>query len=219
MKNKSASCGKLSVADFDSYIIVIKDDPISEYYYNYVIPEWHKYDIYPQRVDAITPATLPDGPLKFGNDTTRKQFVKHVEYSATEIACWYSHYLLWKQISQNDRPAMIIEHDGWPTERVGIHPLYHLYCYAAGTGCYTITPALASRLAHDAERALISTGPLGFISRLTRDRHSRVSVISRLDIEPSVLHAYNPTLGTTITHGGKPLEAPENEWPIYKIVQ
>lgn len=63
-----------------------------------------------ETVEATVPDTMPNN-LKFGLKKKRIYGQKTSEFSDTEKAVCYSHYLLWKRCIEQNYPAIIIEHD------------------------------------------------------------------------------------------------------------
>jgi hypothetical protein len=95
----------------DIYMISISDNPVSQMYKERVMGSWIKNGYHVNHFEAVTPKDLPNqsginfsGHKVYNSGRTRVM-------TPTEMACFYSHYNLWKKVAQEDRPLIIIEHD------------------------------------------------------------------------------------------------------------
>tara|TARA_B100000575_G_C23139504_1_gene662787 strand:- start:926 stop:1555 length:630 start_codon:yes stop_codon:yes gene_type:complete len=138
------------------YCIVIKDNPISEMYFNSIKESWKGYKL--KKFNAVTPKDLVyESNLKFGKKTYGR--VKR-EFTVTEKAVWYSHFKLWCQCALRNEPMIIIEHDSYlqkplPKEKELKKSLYRYLSYKeesdgttnilSGSGMY-ITKRSAEKL-------------------------------------------------------------------------
>lgn len=196
----------------ESYIIVVKDNPASEYYYNLVLPLWHQLGIQPTRFDAHTPQTIsPDlifGDCYFAGYDGKGHKKQH---TPTEKACFSSHYALWNKCWDNGSRMLILEHDAYPVDssRIFDNEDFAFYGLARGMGAYVIAPSLAGVLVDRIQyhKDVIDTGPLGFIDYACRQQFKRgirkemkMSAGDIRDMNMPVRHAFNPQYGLTIDH-------------------
>lgn len=132
-------------------MIVIKDNPISEYYASITLPEWRKAGFEVQVFDACTPNNPPDNfTMNFTYLRTAKYLDLNLnkEHTPTEQACWYSHMSLWKKCVDLDRSILVLEHDSYPLypSLIDTDTDMDLITYDVyGTGCYIISPNLSRR--------------------------------------------------------------------------
>jgi len=90
------------------YMIQMSNNVISQYYLKKALPTWKDYHVH--LFEAITPKTLPRyDKLNFKKKMSRGG--AGVEFSPTEKAVWYSHFLLWKNCVTMNRKIIVIEHD------------------------------------------------------------------------------------------------------------
>jgi GR25 family glycosyltransferase involved in LPS biosynthesis len=90
-------------------MIVVAGDPTAEYYSNICIKTWNAYDYNVNIVDAVTPDQLNNyTELEF---KTRRVSNKIREFTETEKAVFYSHFLMWRKVAKSNKPAIILEHD------------------------------------------------------------------------------------------------------------
>ena len=155
------------------FVIVIRDNEASEYYYDYIESSWTDHGFKLTRFDAITPKDLPHlSDLQFHHHTSQKyQSVNYNKpFSDTEKAVWYSHYTLWNKCVELGTPIIVVEHD------VLLLNAHHMEIYDDGFdfitfdnsfGCYYITPKLAALLISNAKRG-VHTGPYGFTEMTAR---------------------------------------------------
>ena len=157
-----------NISEFPTYAIVVRDNPVSEYYYSKITPLWESIGFKINRFDATTPTTLPDGPLRFGKNMLEK-YLKVTNgqgktMTPTECAIWYSHYRLWMKCVELNQPIVVIEHDCVPFDPSKLvwkhHTNFHRYDMGA-LGCYLIEPDFALHVLAYLDRTVITSGPLG----------------------------------------------------------
>ena len=158
-----------------AYMIVVKDNHISESYAEYCIPKWESLGYSITRIDAYTPDNVPVGPLIFTRNKSRKYIKNGGEgkiFSQTEIAIWYSHYMTWQLVSKTDKPSLILEHDSIPNDNniINWNSQYDFCTYDIGAmGAYVINSAFVHHI--DIEilqnKWVIDAGPLGYIRRVS----------------------------------------------------
>jgi GR25 family glycosyltransferase involved in LPS biosynthesis len=86
----------------------MSNNPISQYYVKKALPTWKDHNVH--LFEAITPKTLP----RYDKLNFKMKMSKGgagVEFSPTEKAVWYSHFLLWKNCVTMNRKIIVIEHD------------------------------------------------------------------------------------------------------------
>jgi len=89
--------------DYKIYMIRMKDHPVSQLYYNLVADSWKDYNVI--SFDATTPKDLIyKNQLRFSKKGKR-------DFTATEMAVWYSHFNLWCKCIALKTPILILEHD------------------------------------------------------------------------------------------------------------
>ncbi len=202
------------ITDLPAFAIVVRGNETSEYYYSKIEPVWKSIEIDLQRVDAVTPATLPEGPLKFGRNTLRKYTrlnPKGKAFTNTERAVWYSHYKLWCKCIDMDERILIMEHDCVPVflEKLWYTDDLLFKSFDKGAlGCYTITPEIAKMFKKHLEgNYIITMGPLGTLVNLVytveNDKtNRRWNLIEGVDnrYDPGCTQIIHSKFGTTIQH-------------------
>jgi hypothetical protein len=210
----------------DAYTIVIRDNPASEYYYNYCAPSWKEIGIELKRFDAITPDRLKyEKELKFCEYLQMEKYIKKGITTAviteTEKACWYSHYKLWQDCILHNRPYLITEHDAllvhperfWTDNKHGI-----IFYDTGAMGSYCIQPWYAKMLVEHLFYDIIEGGPYSLIGYFNdwvlrpKERHTLV----RPDIYPEKSkfkmcsrQVMSKTHGNTIIHFSDIMEGKE----------
>jgi len=197
-----------------TYAIVIRGNETSENYWERVEPSWLKQNIHPTRFDAITPDTLPCGPLVFHAAGCQMDGIMNKEFTPTELACWYSHYTLWKRISESNERSLVLEHDALLLEEFVDNPTLDFYKLGAHMEAYVMSPELATYLCKRLEEGtiIVTLGPQGFLHDFTiprRNTHHRPWVIE-YGIKTIVRQLFDESLGITINHwNGTPYEMNE----------
>ena len=83
-----------------------RNDEVSAYYSDQVIPSWDKFGYYVNMFDCVYPDTLHEYDyLEFGKYWGLR------DMSEGEKAGWYSHTLLWIKCAMENKDIAIIEHD------------------------------------------------------------------------------------------------------------
>lgn len=165
------------------FIIVIRDNEASEYYYNYVESSWTDSEFVLERFDAITPNDLQYlNELNFRalNNQKYKKINYRKPFSETEKAVWYSHYSLWKKCVELNEPIIIIEHDVLLIDSdLNVYENQKFITYDNSFGCYYITPLLAKLLVKVATTEPIIYGPYGFVAYIS-SRH-KIPIVTSED--------------------------------------
>ena len=92
--------------DDEIYMIQNRNDEVSAYYSDIVLPSWDKFGYYVNMFDCVYPDTLHEYDyLDFG------QYWGLRDMSEGEKAGWYSHTLLWIKCAMENKDIAIIEHD------------------------------------------------------------------------------------------------------------
>lgn len=201
----------MGVIDIPTYMIIIKDDPVSEYYASLTLPAWKSSGFNVNRFDACTPNSLPDFTMEFTHLVTYRYVVNNLkkEHTPTEKACWYSHMSLWKKCIDLGRPILVLEHDSYP-----LHPglididtdmdfiAYDLY----GMGCYIISPKL-SKHSWDMfveQKQPIDIGPYGHIHDILLEKKDLFKCvgIQTENFFPAATQILDSAYGATIDHFG-----------------
>lgn len=184
-------------SDISVWMIQISDNEISQYYKNKVLSSWvdRGYDV--SEFEAITPITLHEYKiLKFGRLNSRKS---DREFTETEKAVWYSHYLMWLKCIELNEPIIIIEHDtkalgrfevDYDTEFKFLSFNRELWPASA----YYITPKVANILSSfsTTPETIIDVNVDGFIFE-----HCRPWGVHRLKACTTIMHEH---IGSTIDH-------------------
>lgn len=93
-------------------MIAISDNPISQYYKEYVTPSWEERGFQINHFEAVVPADL-EKDCNFIKFKMKHSFARgtDVEFTPTEKAVWYSHYMLWKKCWDTQKHLIVVEHD------------------------------------------------------------------------------------------------------------
>jgi hypothetical protein len=225
------------ISNLKCFVIVIKDNPVSEYYYSLIEPIWNSIDVYPQRFDAITPATLPDDPLNFKkNHASKYSKIRGKPFSETEKACFYSHYTLWQKAIELNEKILVIEHDTVPFNPEVLY--YEDYRWfksfdKGAMGCYVIDPFFAKIASDRLLKQGVCSGPLGelqhyFCAWHKSGQHSPIVREGKFFYCNSVgedkyvcgtTQIFNPKYSTTICHDIPGLiETKKTIWPFYVLL-
>lgn len=194
-----------------AYMIVVKDNPVSEYYASITIPRWKSFGYDVKVFDAITPETQASFELVFDKVYTKKYtkaFGTTKAFTPTEKAVWYSHVSLWKLCAETNQNIIVLEHDSYLMypDRVQDHSMYDFVTYDAGAmGCYMISPELAKfacRVLID-NKTPISCGPYGFLYDILvhNIRYNFKGILKKTENHVVASNQiYNPEFKTTISH-------------------
>lgn len=175
------------IDDFDIWRIAV-GDTLSHCKYG-----WEAQGFKVNHFEAITPINSPDF-LPFGRKNRKSHPVHRpnpiVDFTRTEKAIWYSHFLLWEKCLAEDKAFVIIEHD---TTAVDFFPtLWEVdklkyFCKAdkpdrySPTGRYKFTPAAGYILTPHGARCLVDitlskksiTSNVDFMLTELRDKEPR----------------------------------------------
>ena len=94
------------IIDDEIYMIQNRNDEVSAYYSDQVIPSWDKFGYYVNMFDCVYPDTL--------HEYNYLEFDKYWgvrDFTDGEKAGWYSHTLLWIKCAMENKNIAIIEHD------------------------------------------------------------------------------------------------------------
>jgi len=95
------------------HMIVIKDNPVSEYYADISIKSWERFGFEVVVVDAVTPETLDEykgsKELNFGTKMSGRGSPR--EFTPTEKAIWASHHKVWRMATLKKSSTILAEHD------------------------------------------------------------------------------------------------------------
>jgi hypothetical protein len=221
------------VSNLKCFAIVIKNNFSSEYYFKKILPVWNSINIYPTRFEAITPDNLPDGPLYFRKNYAHKYTkIKGKEFTSTEKACFYSHFLLWQKCIKLNEKILVIEHDTAPFNPSRLfykkENWFRSYDFGA-MGCYVIDPFFAKIALNRILAQGVCSGPLGelqhfFCGRFRNSQHSFV-VNNKQDIFFNTVNKnyvcatsqiFHSSYSTTIQHN---LNEPDPIWPYHLRIE
>ena len=102
----------------DIYMISISDNTVSQMYKNKVLASWENNGYKVNHFEAVTPDDLPyQRGINFSGEKIYNSGRRRV-MTSTEMACFYSHYNLWKKTARQNRPIIIIEHDSLLTRHL-----------------------------------------------------------------------------------------------------
>lgn len=195
--------------DIPTYMIVIRDNPVSEYYALVTIPRWTECGFNVERFDACTPDKLPKFVMNFSYLDTHKYVRLKIKkkHTPTEMACWYSHMSLWKRCIELNTTILVIEHDCYPFRPSLIDKNTDLDFVAydpGGLGCYTISPKLAAYLWNFfvEQKKPIDIGPYGFIHETVESKTSAFSgtLLFQDQFIPAAAQLHDESVGATIDH-------------------
>lgn len=177
-------------------MISISNNPISQYYKQKVEPSWIDHGYKVDHFEAVTPEKL--------NSYSYLQFGKKrgtIDFTPTEIACWYSHVECW--VLARSQPLLIIEHD--IEHKRDIDPSIFesdMSCLASsnkeGTrklagGAYYLTPDIAKKMVQDVKNMKsITYNSDAFIHNFC-DKYGVWS-------QDKCYQVQNPKIGYTVVH-------------------
>jgi hypothetical protein len=177
-ENLRESLHKLLI-NFDElpiYAIVIEDSSISQWYFNRILPSWHRYGFYPILFPACTPKSIEGRTeLNFGSYVAMHKYMKRgimKPFALTEKACWYSHFDAWRKCIELDRPIAVIEHDA-----LLVNPMHLViradlsFFDAAAMGGYVINPKAAQQLVEVVQSQGVITQPFSTIDYLSSKKN------------------------------------------------
>lgn len=190
------------LSELPTYMIVIEGNETSEYYADYVTPLWNKLDINITRFSAVTPNTLDNYSLVFGNRQDN-----NVTSTPTERASTCSHYLLWKKCIELNQRIFILEHDAYPEPMVGDNfyddDRYDYYGFAPGNAAYVINPTFARYMCNMLESITICGGTLAQIHHLgNKEPWKLLHNFTKPGFEIKVKQLISRRFGSTSDHSG-----------------
>lgn len=198
-------------------MIVIRDNPVSEYYASVTLPEWQKAGFDTNIFDAHTPNNLPtEYKLNFTHLMTAKYVTNKLkkDHTPTEKACWYSHMSLWKKCIDLNRPILVLEHDCYPfyPSLIDIHTELDFVTYDDGAlGCYIMSPRLA-KMSWDkfvVNGDPVDIGPYGYIySIISTNRGFQGTLLDSANFIPAACQVHDVKYGATIDHFGGTVAEP-----------
>lgn len=191
-----------------AFMIVVKDDPRSEFYYNMAKETWTSDYFELERFDAITPKDLKENPPKIrftyhDSGKYRKVGIRKV-MTETEKACFASHWSLWKKIrDENIENNLILEHDAYLKDLDTFLYMYRrrddCQTFGIGADAYTMRVDFAEYLCKTVNTYAVNGGPLGWMEYYAVDAgYSFFS--AALEPDRPVYHIYNEDVGNTIDH-------------------
>lgn len=95
------------------WMIGISHSEVSRMYMKHTISSWNEYNLF------LFPAVTPRDLNKFSSLSFLYTGPKKRQFTSTEKAVWYSHYLLWKKCWEEKKPLIIIEHDSILRKDIG----------------------------------------------------------------------------------------------------
>jgi hypothetical protein len=204
---------------FKTIMIRVKGNPISERYANYCAKSWEGFNL--RMYDAITPDTLADqSGLNFGTRGNGR------ELTATEKACFYSQYNLWKKCAIENVPILILEHDAWLENPSAITFNPHLELQFFGQHAMEAVmfhPRFAKRLMNRTANSKVS-GPMQLVDELTgyfnKGKQSRFALPHARYMGPQapVKSVIDPKVGTTVGHDGTTADRLKDDADLFKII-
>ena len=129
---------------------------VSVKYSELAIDSFKNTDLEIERVQCVTPETIihQDFELKFGLNTAQKWVGQEKQISASEQACFASHFREWKLMAETNIRHIIMEHDAFLWE--GMEEKFNMMMEYAGKitmwnpgiamECYTMAPKFAEHM-------------------------------------------------------------------------
>lgn len=96
----------------DVWMISIPDNPVSQHYRDICKPSWEKQGFNVIDFEAVTPETVEKenmNELEFWKIIRRDHSTR--EFTPTEKAIWWSHFVLWHKCLIRKKPIIVAEHD------------------------------------------------------------------------------------------------------------
>lgn len=204
--------------NLDCYVIVIKDNEVSEKYFSYIKDSWESRGFNLIRFDAVTPETLDDN-LRFSDYLNTKKYIKNKilkEFSPTEKAAFNSHLKIWEKCWKSNKKTLVIEHDALLYDWEVFQKVWNIKCdvmlFGLGASCYSITPRVCEKLVLHTQNNQIESGPMSFIADTNSPYHNYrcIRLFEKLgEKNLPVKHIYDESIGTTINHYEN---LPSEEW-------
>lgn len=98
----------------DVWMISISDNPVSQYYRDICKPTWEEQGFDVIDFEAVTPETVEKenmNELLFHNKIHKSG--EETPFTPTEIAIWWSHFVLWHKCLIRKKPIIVAEHDAF----------------------------------------------------------------------------------------------------------
>lgn len=193
------------MSEFETWMIRIKGNNISEGYANYCLPSWTNAGFDVQLYDAVTPETIADQPDQI-------EFIPKGDSrdnTDTEIACFYSQYNLWKRCYETGTPTLVLEHDAllFNPERVFYDDRFFItYFGQHAMEAVLFRPEFCEKILDFISENSISASPfqlMEFVNGIYAPYRSEISVptASFIGINSPVKCVMDPDHGNTIVHG------------------
>lgn len=96
----------------DVWMISISDNPVSQHYRDICKPSWEEQGFNVIDFEAVTPETVEKenmNELEFWKLIRRDGSTR--EFTPTEKAIWWSHFVLWHKCLIRKKPIIVAEHD------------------------------------------------------------------------------------------------------------
>ena len=204
---------------FKTRMIRVKGDRVSEKYADYCKQSWEGFNL--ALVDAVTPETLHEqSGVTFGRRGNGR------ELTATEKACFYSQYNLWKKCAIENVPILVLEHDAWLETPSAIQYNPNLEVQFLGQHSMEAVmyhPRFAKRLMKYCDTRPVS-GPMQLVDTLVgylnKGAQSRFALPHARYMGPfaPVKSVIDPNLGTTVNHDGTTADRLVKDRDLFKIV-
>jgi hypothetical protein len=151
----------------DIWMISLLDNPEATFIREMAVEAWKSQGFQVNLFNAITPDTIKnvEPKLNFGK---KHRLLKPdiVDFTESEKAAWYSHFLLWKKSFESNKPFIILEEDVIPIKKIPKKwKIQNLILLAENSSCcaYIITPKKAKFMYEDIQTRIIKTLPDGYI--------------------------------------------------------
>lgn len=222
----------MDVRDLKCFVIVVEDNPTSEFYFSKISPVWNSLGIFPSRFKAITPATLPADKLIFRRNHAFKYIkTRGKEFTETEKSCFTSHFLLWEKCVELNEKILVIEHDSIPFNPARLYYNEETWFKSfdmGAMGCYVIDPFFARLSITRIQEQGVCSGPMGelqhffcghhpnaqhsFVVREGQMFHNAVSKGYRC----ATTQIYHGGWSTSVRHGDY---SADKVWPYYVNIE
>lgn len=195
------------------HMIVIKDNPISEYYSEISTKSWERFGFSVLHIEAVTPETLNDyrflKELNFQIKAKGRGAPR--EFTPTEKAIWASHHKIWRIASMKKNLTILAEHDAILLEDFDLGR-----CTVQGRTCAGLSHC-GYLSKHPEKGKRISAGAC-YIMDKEIGKYFRQCIPKKIEtnsdnyihqvithngvwLQHHVTQFYDPKIGTTIDHG------------------
>lgn len=222
----------ININTLPSFVIVIKDHPVSCFYYEKMKPLWNSLNVYPEVFDAIVPDTIPSESLMFRKNYAHKYAkIGGKEFTETEKACFYSHFTLWKKCVELNTKILVLEHDNVPFNPSLLffnEEIFFKSFDIGAMGCYVIDPFFAKLAINRVAVQGVCSGPLGelqhfFCGRFKTSESNFIVKEGRFfhnviypKYKAATTQIYHKDYDTSIKHGDY---EPNKIWPFYVRIE